>query len=141
MARATGYPIIIKAAGGGGGRGMRVVHTEAALPSAVALTRSEAQAAFGNPTLYLEKFLTTPRHIEIQVLADAEKNACICSSATARCSAGIKNHRGGACAGHFIARADPHRPNVAPMPAARSAIAGPAHSNSSIRTTNSFLSR
>jgi acetyl-CoA carboxylase biotin carboxylase subunit len=56
MARATGYPIIIKAAGGGGGRGMRVVHTEAALPSAVALTRSEAQAAFGNPTLYLEKF-------------------------------------------------------------------------------------
>jgi acetyl-CoA carboxylase biotin carboxylase subunit len=75
MARATGYPIIIKAAGGGGGRGMRVVHTEAALPSAVALTRSEAQAAFGNPTLYLEKFLTTPRHIEIQVLADAEKNA------------------------------------------------------------------
>jgi acetyl-CoA carboxylase biotin carboxylase subunit len=75
MARATGYPIIIKAAGGGGGRGMRVVHTEAALPSAVALTRSEAQAAFGNPTLYLEKFLTTPRHIEIQVLADDKKNA------------------------------------------------------------------
>src|SRR5438132_3768441 len=75
MARATGYPVIIKAAGGGGGRGMRVVHTEAALPSAVALTRSEAQAAFGDATLYLEKFLTTPRHIEIQVLADAEKNA------------------------------------------------------------------
>ncbi len=75
LARVTGYPVIIKAAGGGGGRGMRVVHTEAALPSAVALTRSEAQAAFGNPTLYMEKFLTTPRHIEIQVLADEYKNA------------------------------------------------------------------
>ena len=75
IARKVGYPVIIKAAGGGGGRGMRVVHTEAALPSAVALTRSEAQAAFGNPTLYMEKFLTTPRHIEIQVLADEHKNA------------------------------------------------------------------
>src|SRR3954466_6797760 len=75
MARAVGYPVIIKAAGGGGGRGMRVVHTEAALPSAVALTRSEAQAAFGNPTVYLEKFLLAPRHIEIQILADAHKNA------------------------------------------------------------------
>src|SRR6185295_10054313 len=58
LARVTGYPIIIKAAGGGGGRGMRVVHTEAALPSAVSLTRNEAQAAFGNPVLYVEKFLT-----------------------------------------------------------------------------------
>ena len=75
LARAIGYPIIVKAAGGGGGRGMRVVHTEAALPSAVAVTRSEAQAAFGNPALYMEKFLTTPRHIEIQVLADEHRNA------------------------------------------------------------------
>jgi len=75
MARATGYPVIIKAAGGGGGRGMRVVHTEAALLPAVALTRSEAQSAFGNPTVYMEKFLTQPRHIEIQVLADEHKNA------------------------------------------------------------------
>src|SRR5512137_1744319 len=75
IARAVGYPVIIKAAGGGGGRGMRVVHTEAALISAVALTRAEADAAFGNPTVYMEKFLTTPRHIEIQVLADEHKNA------------------------------------------------------------------
>src|SRR5574340_909215 len=66
IARAVGYPVIIKAAGGGGGRGMRVVHTEAALLSAVTLTRAEAAAAFGNPTLYLEKFLERPRHIEIQ---------------------------------------------------------------------------
>src|SRR5512147_367838 len=65
IARAVGYPIIIKAAGGGGGRGMRVVHTEAALLSAVTLTRGEAQAAFGNPTLYMEKFLGNPRHVEI----------------------------------------------------------------------------
>jgi acetyl-CoA carboxylase biotin carboxylase subunit len=75
IARTVGYPVIIKAAGGGGGRGMRVVHTEAALLSAVSLTRGEAQAAFGNPTVYMEKFLTTPRHIEIQVLADEHKNA------------------------------------------------------------------
>ena len=75
IARTIGYPVIIKAAGGGGGRGMRVVNTEAALVSAVTLTRAEAQAAFGNPTVYLEKFLTSPRHIEIQVLADEQKNA------------------------------------------------------------------
>jgi acetyl-CoA carboxylase biotin carboxylase subunit len=75
IARVVGYPVIIKAAGGGGGRGMRVVNTEAALLSAVTLTRAEAQSAFGNPTVYMEKFLTTPRHIEIQVLADEHKNA------------------------------------------------------------------
>jgi acetyl-CoA carboxylase, biotin carboxylase subunit len=74
-ARAVGYPVIIKSAGGGGGRGMRVVHTEAALLSAISLTRGEAQAAFGNPTVYIEKFLENPRHIEIQVLADGFKNA------------------------------------------------------------------
>ena len=75
IARGVGYPVIIKAAGGGGGRGMRVVHTEAALLPAVTLTRSEAQSAFGNPTVYMEKFLVNPRHIEIQVLADEHKNA------------------------------------------------------------------
>ena len=74
IARAVKYPVIIKAAGGGGGRGMRVVHTEAALLPAVSLTRSEAGAAFGNPTVYLEKYLDKPRHIEIQVLADEHKN-------------------------------------------------------------------
>ena len=75
IAKAIGYPVIIKAAGGGGGRGMRVVHTEAALANAVTMTRTEAQAAFGNPTVYMEKFLENPRHIEIQVLADGEKSA------------------------------------------------------------------
>jgi len=75
IARAVGYPVIIKAAGGGGGRGMRVVYTEAALLNAIQMTRSEAGAAFNNPSVYLEKFLENPRHIEIQVLADEFRNA------------------------------------------------------------------
>jgi len=75
LARKIGYPVIIKAAAGGGGRGMRVVHTEAALLNAVNMTRSEAQAAFGNATVYMERYLENPRHIEIQVLADSHKNA------------------------------------------------------------------
>jgi acetyl-CoA carboxylase biotin carboxylase subunit len=75
IARSIGYPVIIKAAGGGGGRGMRVVHTEAALPNAVATTRREAESAFGNATVYMEKFLEKPRHVEIQVLADRHRNA------------------------------------------------------------------
>lgn len=75
IAREVGYPVIIKAAGGGGGRGMRVVHTEAALINAVTTTKTEAGAAFNNPEVYLEKFLENPRHVEIQVLADGGKNA------------------------------------------------------------------
>lgn len=74
-ARRIGYPVIIKAAGGGGGRGMRVVHTEAALLNAVSMTKAEAGAAFGNPEVYMEKYLENPRHVEIQVLADEFKNA------------------------------------------------------------------
>jgi len=73
-ARAVGYPVIIKAAGGGGGRGMRVVHTEAALINAVNTTKAEAAAAFNNPEVYMEKFLENPRHIEIQILADHHGN-------------------------------------------------------------------
>jgi len=75
MAKNIGYPIIIKAAGGGGGRGMRVVHSEAALLNAISLTRSEARVAFNNDIVYMEKFLGDPRHIEIQVLSDAHGNA------------------------------------------------------------------
>ena len=75
IAKKIGYPVIIKAAGGGGGRGMRVVHTEAALLNAVAMTRAEASTAFGNPAVYMEKFLQNPRHIEIQIIADNYKNA------------------------------------------------------------------
>ncbi len=75
MARDIGYPVIIKAAGGGGGRGMRVVHTEANLIQSVQMTQNEAGAAFNNPVVYMEKYLGNPRHIEIQVLADEHGNA------------------------------------------------------------------
>ena len=75
MARHIGYPVIIKAAGGGGGRGMRVVHSEASLLAAITITRAEARAAFGNDALYMEKFLEKPRHIEFQVLADGHGHA------------------------------------------------------------------
>jgi acetyl-CoA carboxylase biotin carboxylase subunit len=75
LARKIGYPIIIKAAGGGGGRGMRVVHAEAALLSAVSLTRAEALATFGNGMVYMEKYLEKPRHVEFQVLSDKHGNA------------------------------------------------------------------
>jgi acetyl-CoA carboxylase biotin carboxylase subunit len=74
-ARKIGYPIIIKAAAGGGGRGMRVVHTESALLNSLFVTRSEAKAAFGDDTVYMEKFLEHPRHVEIQVLGDGRGKA------------------------------------------------------------------
>ncbi|MDZ4261957.1 MAG: acetyl-CoA carboxylase biotin carboxylase subunit [Pseudomonadota bacterium] len=75
IAQEIGYPVIIKAAGGGGGRGMRVVHSEAALLNAIAMTKVEAGNAFGNSTVYMEKYLENPRHIEFQMLADTHGNA------------------------------------------------------------------
>lgn len=75
LARDIGYPVIIKAAGGGGGRGMRVVRNEATLNNAISLTKSEAAGAFGNDQVYMEKYLENPRHIEFQVLADGQGNA------------------------------------------------------------------
>ncbi len=75
MAKKIGYPVIIKAAAGGGGRGMRVVYTEAALNNAILTTKTEAKAAFGDDTVYMEKFLENPRHVEIQVLSDTHGNA------------------------------------------------------------------
>ncbi len=75
LAREIGYPVIVKAAGGGGGRGMRVVHDEAELLPALSVTREEAARAFGNPEVYIEKFLLHPRHVEIQVLADRHGHA------------------------------------------------------------------
>lgn len=73
-ARSIGYPVIIKAASGGGGRGMQIVNSEASLLNSIHITQAEAKAAFGDPTVYLEKFLDTPRHIEVQVLADTHGN-------------------------------------------------------------------
>jgi acetyl-CoA carboxylase biotin carboxylase subunit len=75
MAEKIGYPVIIKAAGGGGGRGMRVVYNADTLLNSIAMTRTEAEAAFGNPKVYMEKFLEHPRHIEIQILGDGKGNA------------------------------------------------------------------
>ena len=75
LAKGIGYPVIIKAAGGGGGRGMRVVHQESDLLGAISVTRNEARSAFGNAMVYMEKYLENPRHIEIQVLADHHGNA------------------------------------------------------------------
>ncbi len=77
VARSIGYPVIIKASGGGGGRGMRVVHSEAALINAVNVTKAEALAAFGNDQVYMEKFLERPRHIEFQVVADSQGNVVV----------------------------------------------------------------
>ncbi|MEX0965182.1 MAG: acetyl-CoA carboxylase biotin carboxylase subunit [Pseudohongiellaceae bacterium] len=75
LAKQIGYPVIIKAAAGGGGRGMRVVHNEAALLKAIFVTQSEAKSFFGSPVVYLEKFLENPRHVEIQVIGDGKGNA------------------------------------------------------------------
>ena len=75
LARDIGYPIIIKASGGGGGRGMRVVHSEASLTAAITVTKAEARAAFSNDVVYMEKYLEQPRHIEFQVIADGQGNA------------------------------------------------------------------
>ncbi len=75
IARSIGYPVIVKAAAGGGGRGMRAVHTEAHLLNAIAITQSEAKSAFGDDRVYLEKYLENPRHIEVQVLADGQGHA------------------------------------------------------------------
>ena len=87
IARRIGYPVIIKAAAGGGGRGMRVVHNEGSLLKAIHVTQSEAKAAFGNDTVYLEKFLENPRHVEIQVLGTARAMRFTWVTVTAPCSA------------------------------------------------------
>jgi acetyl-CoA carboxylase biotin carboxylase subunit len=75
LAKEIGYPVIIKATAGGGGRGMRVVHNEAALLKAIFVTQTEAKSFFGNGVVYLEKFLENPRHVEIQVIGDGKGNA------------------------------------------------------------------
>jgi acetyl-CoA carboxylase biotin carboxylase subunit len=113
LARQIGYPLIIKAAGGGGGRGMRVVNGEAALLTTIDLTRSEANAAFGNPTVYMEKYLERPRHIEIQVLADTHGNAIhLGERGLLDAAPPPKSDRGSASARHHGPAAPPHRSGV-----------------------------
>ena len=74
IAKKIGFPVIIKATAGGGGRGMKIVHSPAALPNAFATARAEAQAGFGNPEVYIEKYCENPRHVEIQILGDRHGN-------------------------------------------------------------------
>ena len=110
IARAIGYPVIIKAAGGGGGRGMRVVHTEAALLPAVTLTRAEAQAAFGNPTVYMEKFLEqSAPHRDPGAGRRAQERRVPVRARLLDAAPAPEDHRGGAGARRQRARADAHR--------------------------------
>ena len=134
--------MIIKAAGGGGGRGMRVVHTEAALLHAVQTTRAEAGAAFGNPAVYMEKFLENPRHIEIQVLADKHKNAVWLGERD--CSMQRRHQKiieEAPAPGIRAPRDRDASASAAPPPARRSATAAPAPSSSCTRTASSTSSR
>src|SRR5207244_12894270 len=78
LARAIGYPVLIKAAAGGGGKGMRVCRDEANLAAALQSARNEAEAAFKNPSVYLEKFIDRPRHVEVQILVDTQGNIVHC---------------------------------------------------------------
>ena len=111
LAHDIGYPVIIKAAAGGGGRGMRVVHSDAALFNAVAITRAEALSAFANDQVYMEKFLDHPRHIEFQVLADSHGNAVHLGRARLLdAAAAPKGRRGSAGARHLRRRAPAHGP-------------------------------
>src|SRR5215471_10480794 len=132
VARSICYPVIIKAAGGGGGRGMRVVHTEAALVNAVNMTREEAGRAFGNPQVYMEKFLENPRHIEIQILADSFKNALWLGERD--CSMQRRHQASRAACSTASATA-------APTPARRWATSARARSSSCTKTASSTSSR
>jgi acetyl-CoA carboxylase biotin carboxylase subunit len=133
--------VIIKAAGGGGGRGMRVVHTEAALVNAVQMTKTEAGAAFGNPAVYMEKFLENPRHVEIQVLADTFRNAVWLGERD--CSMQRRHQKiiEEAPAPGIPAASSRRSATAAPPPARRSATAARAPSSSCTRTASSTSSR
>ena len=140
MAKKIGYPVIIKAAAGGGGRGMRIVETEEALVNSVAITKTEAQAAFGDGTVYMEKFLTNPRHVEVQVLS-AKAMLFTSAIATAHCSAATRRF-----SKKLRPQAFPKRPvrlflKAAQEPVLKLAIAAPVLLNFSMKTAVFTLSR
>ena len=141
MARQIGYPVIIKAAGGGGGRGMRVVHAEGHLLNAISLTKNEAGTAFGNDMVYMEKFLENPRHVEIQVLADTHGNAIHlgerdCSMQRRHQRYSKKRQPTASAKSCVIASAA-----VVPRPASISAIAAQVPSSFCTKTGSSISSR
>ena len=133
----VGFPVIIKASGGGGGRGMRVVEKKEDLLKAVEMTKAEAEAAFGNPMVYMERFLQRPRHVEIPVLA----TPFIWANATAPCSAAIKKSSKKRLLRSSRPKSAPKSANCAPMPANVSAIAAQAHSSSCMKTASFSLSK
>ena len=141
IAREVGYPVIIKAAGGGGGRGMRVVYKEEDLIKSAKLTRSEAGSVFGNPMVYLEKFLGNPRHVEVQVLSDGQGNAIHLGDRD--CSLQRRHQKVWKKRRHraLMKKPAPKCCNAASMPASRSATAAPAPSSSSTKMVVSTLSR
>jgi acetyl-CoA carboxylase biotin carboxylase subunit len=142
LAREIGYPVIIKAAGGGGGRGMRVVHSDATLLNAISLTKAEAAAAFGNDTVYMEKYLENPRHVEFQVLADNYGNAIHLGERD--CSMQRRHQKvieEAPAPGITDEQREPSSASAAPRPAAASATAASAPSSSCTRTASSTSSR
>jgi len=133
--------VIIKASGGGGGRGMRVVHTDASLLNAISVTQSEAHAAFGNAQVYMEKFLEKPRHIEFQVLADNYGN--VVHLGERDCSMQRRHQKviEEAPAPGLTAKQRKTMASAAPEHAGKSATATPAPSSSCTRTMSSTSSR
>ena len=138
IADKVGYPVIIKASGGGGGRGMRVVEKKEDLLQSVEMTKAEAGAAFGNPMVYMERYLQRPRHVEIQVIADEPSTL---PSATAPCSAATKKSSRKHRLRSSLKKNAPKSAKPVPTPANASAIAAQVRLNSFTKTASSSLSR
>ena len=141
IADKVGYPVIIKASGGGGGRGMRVVEKKEDLLQSVEMTKAEAGAAFGNPMVYMERYLQRPRHVEIQVIADDTATPSTSPSATAPCSAATKKSSKKHRLRSSLKKNAPKLAKPVPTLANASAIVAQVRLNSCTKTANSSLSR